>query len=120
MAVETEVDARRRYDAFHRRSLDDPDRFWSEAAALIDWSRPPDRVFEQPDPPSFTWFPGGRTNLAFNALDRHIAAGRGAHPALITYDETGARRSVTYRELLIEVERAAAALRGLGIGAGDR
>ena len=97
------VEARRRYDAFHRRSLEDPDAFWSEAAQLIDWSTPPDRVFEQPEPPSFRWFLGGHTNLAYNALDRHVAAGRGDQTALIALNERGGRRTFTYRQLLAEV-----------------
>ena len=120
MTDDPSVGARRRYDAFHRRSLEDPDAFWSEAAQLIDWSTPPDRVFEQPEPPSFRWFPGGHTNLAYNALDRHVAAGRGDQTALIALDERGSRRTFSYRQLLGEVERAAAALRGLGLGRGDR
>jgi propionyl-CoA synthetase len=69
MNDDPDVEARRRYDAFHRRSLEDPDAFWSEAAQLIDWTTQPDRVFDQPEPPSFRWFPGGHTNLANNALD---------------------------------------------------
>jgi acetyl-CoA synthetase len=120
MTDDPDVEARRRYDAFHRRSLEDPDAFWREAAQLIDWSTPPDRVFEQPEPPSFRWFPGGHTNLAYNALDRHVAAGRGDQIALITLDERGGRRTFSYLQLLGEVEGAAAALRGLGLGRGDR
>ena len=120
MTDDPDVDARRSYDAFHRRSLEDPDAFWREAAQLIDWSTPPDRVFEQPEPPSFLWFPGGHTNLAYNALDRHVAAGRGDQTALITLDERGGRRTFSYLQLLGEVEGAAAALRGLGLGRGDR
>ena len=120
MTDDPAVDLRRRYDAFYRRSLDDPDAFWSEAAQLIDWSTAPDRVFEQPEPPSFRWFPGGHTNLAYNALDRHVAGGRGDRTALIALDERGGRRTFSYRQLLGEVERAAAALRGLGLGRGDR
>ena len=120
MADDPDVEARRRYDAFYRRSLEDPDAFWREAAQLIDWSTPPDRVFEQPEPPSFRWFPGGHTNLAYNALDRHVAAGRGDQTALIALDERGGRRTFSYRQLLGEVEGAAAALRGLGLGRGDR
>ena len=114
------ADARARYDAFYRRSLDDPESFWLKEAQRLDWTRPPDRAFEQPDPPSFRWFPGGRTNMSVNALDRHVAAGRGDQVALITLDERGGRRSLTYAELLAEVERVAAGLRGLGIGKGDR
>jgi acetyl-CoA synthetase len=114
------LDARRRYDAFYRRSLEDPEAFWSEAAGLIDWSRPPDRTFEQKAPAEFRWFPGGHTNLAVNALDRHVAAGRAEHPALIALDERGNRRSTTYAELLAEVEQVSAALRALDIAKGDR
>src|SRR5881397_1095609 len=69
---------------------------------------------------SFAWFPGGRTNLSVNALDRHVAAGRGNVTALIGLDERGGRRALTYAELLAEVERVAAGLRGLGMGKGDR
>ena len=107
---------RRRYDALFRRSLDDPEGFWLEAAQRLDWTRQPDRAFEERQPPTFAWFPGGRTNLSVNALDRHVAAGRGDKTALIALDERGSRRSLTYRELLAEVERVAAGLRGLGIG----
>ena len=114
------AEARARYDAFYRSSLDDPEAFWLKEAQRLDWTRPPDRAFEQPDPPSFRWFPGGRTNMSVNALDRHVAAGRGDQAALITLDERGGRRSLTYAQLLAEVERVAAGLRGLGIGKGDR
>jgi acetyl-CoA synthetase len=113
-------EARRRYDALYRRSLDDPEPFWLEAAGRLDWTTPPHRAFEMPNPPTFTWFRGGHTNLAVNALDRHVAAGLGETPALIALDERGGRRSLTYRELLAEVEHVAAGLRGFGIGNGDR
>jgi acetyl-CoA synthetase len=112
--------ARRRYDELYRRSLDDSEAFWLDAARRLDWSRPPDRALELREPPTFAWFTGGRTNLAVNALDRHIAAGRGDTTALVALDERGGRRSLTYRELLDHVERVAAGLRGLGIGLGDR
>jgi acetyl-CoA synthetase len=113
-------EARRRYDEFYRRSLDEGEAFWLEAAKRLDWTRPPDRALELREPPTFAWFPGGRTNLSTNALDRHVEAGRGDTTALIALDERGGRRSLTYRELLDEVERVAAGLRGLGIGKGDR
>jgi acetyl-CoA synthetase len=112
--------ARQRYDELYRRSLDDSEAFWLEAALRLDWTKPPDRALELREPPTFAWFPGGRTNLSTNALDRHVDAGRGDTTALIVLDERGGRRSLTYRELLDEVERVAAGLRGLGIGKGDR
>jgi acetyl-CoA synthetase len=114
------VDARERYDAFHRRSLEDPEGFWLETATRLLWTRPPDRAFEQSNPPSFRWFPGGRTNLTQNALDRHVDAGHGERTALIALDERGGRRAFTYSELLDDVKRVAAGLRSLGIGKGDR
>jgi acetyl-CoA synthetase len=112
--------ARKRYDDLYQRSLGEPDAFWLEAAERLDWTRRPERALELRERSSFAWFPGGRTNLSVNALDRHVAAGRGNAPALIGLDERGARRALTYAELLAEVERLAAGLRGLGIGKGDR
>jgi acetyl-CoA synthetase len=97
----------------------DPEAFWGRAAEALPWFRPWDRVFE-PDPPSFRWFVGGRTNLAYNALDRHVAEGDGERLGLIAVNEGGERRDLTYRGLLDKVERVAAALRGLGIQRGDR
>ena len=102
------------------RALSDPETFWLEAAERLEWTRRPERAFERREGSSFTWFAGGRTNLAANALDRHVAAGRGETTALITLDERGGRRTFTYAALLAEVERVAAGLRGLGLGKGDR
>ncbi|HSL76015.1 MAG TPA: acetate--CoA ligase [Candidatus Limnocylindrales bacterium] len=113
-------DARRRYDELYRRSLDASEAFWLEAARRLDWTRPPDRALEMHEPPTFAWFAGGRTNLSTNALDRHVAGGRADTTALIALDERGGRRSITYRDLLAEVERVAAGLRGLGVRKGDR
>jgi acetyl-CoA synthetase len=112
--------ARERYDELYQSSLSDPETFWLEAADRLVWTRRPERAFEPRERSSFTWFPGGRTNLAVNALDRHVSAGRGETTALIALDERGGRRAFTYAELLAEVERVAAGLRGLGIGKGDR
>jgi acetyl-CoA synthetase len=101
------------------RGLNDPEGFWAEAAAELPWFRRWDQVFEWTFP-TFRWFIGAETNLAFNALDRHVASGRGDHPALIYMNERGERRTFTYTQLLALVERIAAALRALGIGKGDR
>lgn len=97
----------------------DPDAFWAKAAEQLPWFTPWEQVFVW-EPPTFRWFVGAQTNLAFNALDRHVAAGRGDHTALIYASERGERRRYSYRELLIEVVRVAAALRGMGIEKGDR
>src|SRR3954452_15467600 len=120
MTDATTGDPRTRYDALYERSLGDPEAFWLEAAERLDWTRPPERAFEPRAGSSFSWFVGGRTNLAANALDRHIAAGRGETTALIALDERGGRRTLSYAELLVAVDQVAAGLRGLGLGKGDR
>jgi acetyl-CoA synthetase len=97
----------------------DPEALWARAAGELPWLRPWDRVFEWTFP-TFRWFVGAETNLSFNALDRHVAAGRGAHTALICLNERGEQRSFTYAQLLAGVEQVAAALRGLGMRKGDR
>ncbi len=97
----------------------DPDGFWAEAAGRLPWFRTWDRVFEH-EYPTFRWFVGGQTNLAHNCLDRHVRGGRAGHAALIYANERGERRVFTYGQLARQVERAAAALRGMGIGKGDR
>jgi len=99
--------------------LEDPFGLWEGAARQLPWFREWDAVFEA-DPPSFRWFAGARTNLAYNALDHHVATGRGDQAALIYFNESGARRSFTYREMVAQVEGIAAALRGMGIRKGDR
>ena len=98
---------------------EDPEAFWGKAAEQLPWLRTWDRVFEW-TPPTFRWFIGGQTNLAYNALDYHVKRGWGGHTALVYLNERGERRLFTYAQLLYEVERVAAALRGMGIQKGDR
>ena len=65
------------YKDVHRQSIEDPDEFWSAAAAGIDWDKRWDRVLDDSAAPIYRWFPGGRLNTCYNALDRHVANGRG-------------------------------------------
>jgi acetyl-CoA synthetase len=97
----------------------DPDALWARAASELPWFRTWDDVFQW-DPPTFRWFVGGQTNLGYNAVDRHVLDGHGGRAALIYMNERGARVVETYAQLLYEVKRVAAALRGAGIGKGDR
>jgi propionyl-CoA synthetase len=105
----------------YRRSLDRPQEFWAEAAEAIDWERRWDRALDDSKPPFYRWFSGARLNMCWNALDRHVAAGRGDRVALI-YDSpvTNTVASFTYRELRDRVARFAGALAGLGVAKGDR
>src|SRR5919199_5625909 len=102
-----------------REAQDHPDAFWTRAAGELHWFRTWDRVFTW-EFPTFRWFLGGETNLAYNCLDDHVERGWGGHTALIYVNERGERRLLTYAQLAREVERAAAALRGMGIQKGDR
>lgn len=105
--------------AFKREATDHPDEFWARAAEKIPWFKKWDRTFEW-EPPTFRWFVGGETNLAYACLDHHVNRGWGGHAALIFHDERGKREVYTYAQLLEAVKHAAAALRGIGITKGDR
>ena len=109
------------YEKVFRASVDDPEAFWLGAAETIDWSRQPTRALDSSNPPFYRWFPDGELNVSFNALDRHVAAGRGEQAALI-YDSpvSGTGRTYSYAELTGEVSRFAGVLAGLGVGKGDR
>jgi len=96
-----------------------PEGFWARAAEQLPWFRKWDRVLDW-NRPTFQWFVGGKTNLAYNALDYHVKRGWGGHAALVYLNERGERRVFTYASLLAEVQRTAAALRSLGIKKGDR
>ena len=109
-------------EELHRRSLEDPEGFWAEAARALEWSTPWDVVLDRSDAPHFyRWFVGAECNTCHNALDRHVAGGRGDQLALI-YDSpvTATKATYTYRELLDEVARCAGLLRALGVERGDR
>src|SRR2546422_8176944 len=115
----TEKDAIAKVRAWRREATDDPEGFWGRAAEEIPWFRKWDRVLDW-QPPTFRWYAGGLSNLAYNCVDHHVAAGRGDHVALITENERGERRTLTYAELHRETKRVSAALRGFGIAKGDR
>jgi propionyl-CoA synthetase len=105
----------------YRRSLDDPETFWAEAAEAIDWFKPWEQVLDASAKPAARWFVGGELNTCYNALDRHVDAGRADQPALI-YDSavTEDSRTYTYRELRDEVALFAGVLSRNGVTVGDR
>jgi len=91
---------------------------WSEIAGSLTWDTPWSELFRE-RPPLHDWFVDGRLNLSVSCLDRHLAD-RGDRAAVLWEGEPGDRRVLTYRELHMNVVRLAAALRGLGVGQGDR
>lgn len=99
----------------------DPEGFWAEAAGAIDWFKPWDQVFASDEGVYGRWFKGAECNTCYNALDRHVANGRGDQVALI-YESpvTGSVRKFTYRELLEEVEALSAVMLDNGVSKGDR
>jgi len=115
------VESKGRYDQVYGRSQADPEGFWAEAAAEIHWHRKWDTVLDSSRAPFYRWFSGGVVNTCYNALDRHVAGGRGDQAALI-YDSpvTGTLKVYSYRELLDEVARFAGVLVHLGVHKGDR
>ncbi|MEM7121649.1 MAG: propionyl-CoA synthetase [Pseudomonadota bacterium] len=111
----------RAYDEAYRRSMEDPEGFWGELAADIDWTKPWDRVLDDDKPPFYHWFDGAETNTCFNAVDRHVNAGRGDQRALI-YDSpiTGVVKTWTFSELKDAVALMAGVLKANGVEKGDR
>ena len=103
----------------YRRSIESPEAFWGEVAATLHWFTPWERVREW-NPPWARWFIGGKTNLAYNCLDRHLETWRRNKAALIWEGEPGEVRTLTYAQLHREVCRCANALRRLGVTTGDR
>jgi acetyl-CoA synthetase len=97
----------------------DPEQFWSDEAARLEWSTPWTRVLDW-SPPHAKWFVGGQLNVSVNCLDRHIRAGLGNKAAFIWEGEPGDRRTLTYWELSREVNQFANGLRSLGVKRGDR
>lgn len=109
-----------RYQAFHKRSIEDREGFWAEQAQAIHWETSYHQVLDFSRPPFAKWFVGGRTNLCHNALDRHLPL-RAQQKALVYIStETGEERSYTYQALHDEVNRFAASMLALGVKPGDR
>ncbi len=109
------------YQELYDRAQADVAAFWMEAAEAIDWHRAPTMALDSSQPPFHRWFPDGEMNTCHNAVDRHVAAGRGEQKAII-YDSpiTGSASSLTYAELQTATARFAGMLQRLGVGTGDR
>src|SRR5947199_691148 len=94
--------------------------FWSDQARRLSWAREWDEVLDWSGPPFAKWFVGGRLNVSYNCVDRHVEAGRGDKVAIHWEGEPGDTRTITYSDLFRSVCQAANALTDLGIVAGDR
>jgi acetyl-CoA synthetase len=105
---------------FYERAAADREAFWAEQARRLHWDQPWTQVLDWSDAPVAKWFVGGKLNVAYNCVDRHVLDGHGDQVAIHWEGEPGDSRAITYRELLDEVCRAANALTDLGLVAGDR
>ena len=105
------------YDAWKT----DPEAFWMNAAEAIDWDKKPSKALNDNNAPLFEWFTDGMVNTCWNAVDRHVEAGRGDQTAII-YDSpiTGAKGKTTFAQLQTRVASLAGALRAKGVEKGDR
>jgi acetyl-CoA synthetase len=98
----------------------DRETFWAEQAGKLSWGTPWDQVLDWTNPPFARWFVGGKLNVAYNCVDRHVEAGNGDRVAIHWEGEPGDGRTITYAELQREVSKTANALASLGLQAGDR
>ena len=104
----------------YERAAADRLGFWAEQATRLDWAEPWTEVLDWSNPPFAKWFVGGKLNVAYNCVDRHVEDGHGDQVAYLWEGEPGDTRTITYAQLQDEVCKAANALIELGVQAGDR
>src|SRR3989442_6148355 len=107
------------YERIYRESVEQPEKFWGRIANELHWFKKWDKVLEW-DCPWAKWFVGGRINLSYNCLDRHVQNWRKNKAALIWESEPGEVRTLTYQQLHREVQKFANVLKSLGVRKGDR
>lgn len=109
------------YEELYAQSINNKEQFWLEAARDIHWDQFPATAVDADKPPFYRWFPDGRTNACYNAVDLHVENGR-AEQAAIIYDSpvTNQSAKITYRELQTRVANVAGMLQERGVGLGDR
>jgi acetyl-CoA synthetase len=105
--------------AIYEQADRDPEAFWAEQAEALHWDTKWDTVLDWSNPPFAKWFVGGRLNVSYNCLDRHIEAGRGSRVAYHWRGEQGEELDVTYADLHRDVQRLANGLKHLGVTKGD-
>jgi acetyl-CoA synthetase len=118
-AAKAHIKSLEEYEALYKKSIEDPEAFWSGAAEDLHWFKRWDKVLDW-NLPWAKWFVGGKINLSYNCVDRHALGARAEKTAIIWEGEPGEIRRLTYAELHVEVQKFANALKGLGIKKGDR
>ena len=108
------------YEEVYSRAMQDLEAFWAERAEELEWFRKWDRVLDDSNKPFYKWFVGGKINICYNAVDRHMKTWRKNKVALYWEAENGERRVLSYYDLYREVNRFANVLKALGVRKGDR
>jgi len=108
------------YRRLYRASLRDPEKYWAKVAGELFWFKKWTAVLDEKKAPFYRWFVGGKTNLSYNCLDRHLDTPVRLKAALVWEGEPGDRRVLTYGDLAREVNLFANAMKGLGVKKGDR
>ncbi|TKB28144.1 propionyl-CoA synthetase [Desulfopila sp. IMCC35006] len=109
-----------KFDEVFQRSVENPEQFWAEAAKDITWYKEPEKILDSSNAPFYKWFPGGKMNTCYNAVDRHVENGRADQTAII-YDSpvTNTIKKISYKELQGMVATFAGGLASLGVAKGD-
>jgi propionyl-CoA synthetase len=109
------------YQELYAKWKADPEGFWMDAAGAIDWVKRPDLALDASRAPIYEWFADGMANTCWNAVDRHVLAGRGSQLAILHDSPVShLKKGITYKELQTRVASLAGALRAKGVGKGDR
>ena len=111
------------YEAWYKRSVEDPEGFWAEHAKRLDWVKEPTKIknvnYMYPDV-SIKWFEDGELNVCHNCIDRHLET-RGDQTAILwEKDEPGDSEAISFKQLHARVQKFANVLKELGVGKGDR
>ena len=121
IAAKAHVKSMEQYQELYRRSIEQPEEFWREQAAILDWYHPPRSILDVDlEEVDFSWYAGGRLNACYNCVDRHLETQGDKTAILWVEDEPGQYRSITYRQLKHQVARFANVLIAQGVRKGDR
>ena len=108
------------YQEVYRKSIEEPEKFWQEQSRILDWFKGFDTVLDDSNPPFYRWFKGGKLNICYNAVDRHVKMHRRNKAAYIWVTENGDEKIITYDGLYRRVNNFAKALLDMGMKKGDR
>lgn len=117
---QAKINSFKQYQELYEQSLNEPDLFWGNIAQELEWFKPWEQILDWSDAPFAKWFVGGKTNIAYNCVQRHAQSERKHKKAIIWEGEPGEILSLTYAELDQKVSQAARMFKNLGVQKGDK